>query len=172
MKALYRSTYQSPISGVNMNLTQLPTNFLKNLKSKLFVLIIDLGLGKIKSFIFAWQASPKLEPAQGLSCKNKAFYSPETQRGRRVIEVHYYRVYLILTSGAEGGHHRKLSRSGSIQEVIRKMSLGGTSYQRVQGEVMHQSIPVVPISLSSGYYWDIFQWGRDISLPLGDLTAL
>ena len=62
---------ESPLS-VNLPITHLRGEYefdsianklLKNLKSKLFVLIIDLGLGKIKSFIFAWQASPKLKPA-------------------------------------------------------------------------------------------------------------
>ena len=78
------------------------------------------------------------------------------------LELH--NTILISTSGAEGGHQRKRSRSGSIQEVIRKLSFqGGTNYQPLPAEVMHdQSIPIVPIS--PGYYLGIFQWDWGINL--------
>ena len=44
-----------------------------------------------KKLCFARQASARREfsAVRGLSCKNKAFYSPETQHGRRVIKVYH-----------------------------------------------------------------------------------
>ena len=47
-----------------------------------------LSLGGIKSFVFTRQASARREFSARLAVqKNKAFYSPETQHGRRVINV-------------------------------------------------------------------------------------
>ena len=50
------------------------------------------SLGGINSFVFPPQAPPRREfsanSVQGLPCKNKALYSPETQHGRCVIGVY------------------------------------------------------------------------------------
>ena len=46
-----------------------------------------LRLAGIKSFVFARQASARRE-FSARPCKNEAFYSPETQNGRRVIKVY------------------------------------------------------------------------------------
>ena len=43
-----------------------------------------LSLRRIKSLFLHGKPRPEANSARGLSCKNKAFYFPETQYGRRV----------------------------------------------------------------------------------------
>ena len=50
-----------------------------------------LSLGGIKCFVFARKPRPDANLVRGLLCKTKAFYSPETQHGRRVIKVYHAR---------------------------------------------------------------------------------
>ena len=47
-----------------------------------------LSLRRIKSFVFAHQASPTREFSARLSGQKQAFCSPETQHGRRVRNVY------------------------------------------------------------------------------------
>ena len=47
-----------------------------------------LSLRGIKSLVFAWKPQPDRNSVQGLPCKNKTFYSPETQHGHRVRSVY------------------------------------------------------------------------------------
>ena len=42
-----------------------------------------------KSFVLHGKPRQDANSARGLPCKNKAFYSPETQHGRRVVKVHW-----------------------------------------------------------------------------------
>ena len=49
-----------------------------------------LSLGEIKSFVLRGKPRSDANSVRGLPCKNKAFYSPETQHGRRVIRVYYH----------------------------------------------------------------------------------
>ena len=44
-----------------------------------------LSLGGINSFVFLRQATARREFSARLAVQNKAFYSPETQNGRRMI---------------------------------------------------------------------------------------
>ena len=47
-----------------------------------------MSLGGIKSFVLHDKPWPDANSVRGLPCKNKAFYSPETQHGHRVIRVY------------------------------------------------------------------------------------
>ena len=46
-----------------------------------------LSLGGTKALFSHGKPRPDANSVRGLPCKNKAFYSPETQHGRRVIKV-------------------------------------------------------------------------------------
>ena len=54
-----------------------------------------LSLRRIKALFLHGKPRPDANSVRGLPCKNKAFYSPETQHGRRVIKV-------LLISGLQG----------------------------------------------------------------------
>ena len=49
---------------------------------------VMLSLEGIKSYVSHGKPRPDASSVRGLSYKNKAFYSPETQHGRRVINVY------------------------------------------------------------------------------------
>ena len=49
-----------------------------------------LSLSRIKSFVFARQASPRRKFSARLAVQKQSFYSPETQHGRRVITEVYF----------------------------------------------------------------------------------
>ena len=48
-----------------------------------------LSLGRIKSFVFARQASARPEFSARFAVQKQAFYSPETQHGRHVIKDYW-----------------------------------------------------------------------------------
>ena len=47
-----------------------------------------LSFGRINSFVLHGKPRIEFATGRGLPCENKAFYSPETQHGRRVIRVY------------------------------------------------------------------------------------
>ena len=55
----------------------------------LYYLAAMLSLRRIKALFLHGKPWPDANSAQGLPCKNKAFYSPETQHGCRVIKVYW-----------------------------------------------------------------------------------
>ena len=60
-----------------------------------------LSLGETKTFALARQASARREFRSRLTVQNKAFYSPETQHGRRVIRVSRELATTTATTGSE-----------------------------------------------------------------------
>ena len=60
-----------------------------NLDSKRFCHSTAMfSLRRIKALFLHGKPRPDANSVRGLPCKNKAFYSPETQHGRRVIKVY------------------------------------------------------------------------------------
>ena len=53
--------------------------------------------GELKALFSHGKPRPDANSLRGLPCKNKAFYSPETQLGRRVIKVHLCSVCIFIS---------------------------------------------------------------------------
>ena len=61
---------------------------MSSIRIDLYLSAAMLSLRRIKALFLHGKPHPDANSVGGLPCKNKAFYSPETQHGRRVIKVY------------------------------------------------------------------------------------